>query len=274
MSRLAPLVKRPRRTLGALATVLAAAGLTVASGADFTAPSANPANTFSTGTLSMSNSAANAAVLTASNLRPGDSSSGTVDIANTGSLSGAFTLTEQRHRQRHRQPALDQARTSTVDRLRHLRRRDRADLRRRRRQSPSTARHARQMGTTGHAVDGARHVRRERQAPLPVPRRRSTARPATTTRATARPSRSPGTPPDRSRPKTGGTGMLARRVIRVATTLLLAAGVLPRRPPGAAGARRLPALRDRQRLDDRHLRPRLGRVRRGRPGRATCRWAT
>jgi hypothetical protein len=94
MSRLALLVKRPRRVLGALATILAAAGLTVASGADFTAQSANPANTFSTGTLSMSNSSDNAAILTASNLRPGDSSTGTVDIANTGSLSGAFTLTK------------------------------------------------------------------------------------------------------------------------------------------------------------------------------------
>ena len=94
MSRLALLVKRPRRTLGALATVLAAAGLTVASGADFTAQSANPANTFSAGTLSMSNSADNAAVLTASNLRPGDTSTGTVDIANTGSLAGAFTLSK------------------------------------------------------------------------------------------------------------------------------------------------------------------------------------
>jgi spore coat-associated protein N len=94
MSRLALLVTRPRRTLGALATVLAAAGLTAASGADFTAQSANPANTFSTGTLSMSNSADNAAVLTASNLRPGDPAAvGTVDIANSGSLSGAFTLT-------------------------------------------------------------------------------------------------------------------------------------------------------------------------------------
>jgi hypothetical protein len=92
MSRLAPLVKRPRRTLAALATVLAATGLTVASGADFTAQSANPSNTFATGTLTMSNSADNAAILTASNLRPGDTSSGTVDIANTGSLSGAFTV--------------------------------------------------------------------------------------------------------------------------------------------------------------------------------------
>ena len=94
MSRLASLVRHPRRTLGALASVLAATGLTVASGADFTAQSANPANTFTAGTLSMTNSADNAAILTASNLRPGDPASvGTVDIANTGSLSGAFTLT-------------------------------------------------------------------------------------------------------------------------------------------------------------------------------------
>ena len=94
MSRLAPLVKRPRRTLAALATVLAATGLTVASGADFTASSANPSNTFATGTLTISNSNAGGAILTAAGLRPGDPAvSGTVDIANSGSLSGAFTLT-------------------------------------------------------------------------------------------------------------------------------------------------------------------------------------
>jgi spore coat-associated protein N len=93
MSRLALLVKRPRRTLAALATVIAAVGLTVASGADFTAQSANPANTFSTGTLTMSNSADNAAILSMSGMRPNDTKEGTVDIKNTGSLSGAFTLT-------------------------------------------------------------------------------------------------------------------------------------------------------------------------------------
>src|SRR5262245_25439456 len=93
MSRTATLVRHPRRILGALAMVLAAVGLTVASGADFTAQSANPSNTFSAGTLSMSNSNDGAAILTASGMRPGDTSTGTVDIANTGSLSGAFTLT-------------------------------------------------------------------------------------------------------------------------------------------------------------------------------------
>jgi hypothetical protein len=94
LSRLAPLTRHPRRTLATLATVLAAVGVTVASGADFTASSANPANVFSTGTLSMNNSASNSAILTASGLRPGGTpATGTVDIANTGSLSGTFTLT-------------------------------------------------------------------------------------------------------------------------------------------------------------------------------------
>ena len=94
MPRLAPLTRHPRRTLATLATVLTAVGITVASGADFTASSANPANTFSTGTLSMFNSASNSAVLTASNLTPGGTPAvGTVDIANTGSLAGTFTLT-------------------------------------------------------------------------------------------------------------------------------------------------------------------------------------
>ncbi len=93
MSRLHVLVHRPRRTLAALATVLVAVGITAASGASFTATSANPGNTFATGTLTMSNSNAGAAILTASNLRPGDSATpGQVDIENTGSLSGAFSV--------------------------------------------------------------------------------------------------------------------------------------------------------------------------------------
>ena len=42
----------------------------------------------------MGNAKAGAAILTASNMKPGDpASKGTVDIKNTGSLAGAFTLT-------------------------------------------------------------------------------------------------------------------------------------------------------------------------------------
>ena len=93
MSRLQALVAQPRTALGALLTLLLAAGAVAGSGADFTASSANPTNTFSAGTLTIGNSKNATAILTAANMRPGDpATTGTVDITNTGSLSGAFTL--------------------------------------------------------------------------------------------------------------------------------------------------------------------------------------
>jgi hypothetical protein len=94
MSRLSVLVSRPRRTLAALATVLVAVGITAASGADFTATSANADTTFATGTLTIENSkAAQAIFASTSDMRPGDPArKGEVDIKNTGSLSGAFKL--------------------------------------------------------------------------------------------------------------------------------------------------------------------------------------
>jgi hypothetical protein len=91
VSRLSALAAHPRRTVGALAVVLAAAGVTVGSGANFTAHSANPANTFTAGTLTIGTSQASA-LLSAANLKPGGTANGTVDIENTGTLSGAFTL--------------------------------------------------------------------------------------------------------------------------------------------------------------------------------------
>jgi spore coat-associated protein N len=92
MSRLRLLAANPRLALGALLTLLLAAAAVVGSGADFTASSANPANTFAAGTLSILNSKEGTAVLSASNLKPTGSSVGTVDIQNSGGLSGAFTL--------------------------------------------------------------------------------------------------------------------------------------------------------------------------------------
>jgi hypothetical protein len=93
MTRLQVLVSQPKLALGALLTLLLAAAAVVGSGADFTATSANPSNTFASGTLSIANSKEGTAVLTASGLRPnGTAATGTVDIENTGSLSGAFTL--------------------------------------------------------------------------------------------------------------------------------------------------------------------------------------
>jgi hypothetical protein len=95
MSRFKILAANPRRALAALATVLVAVGVTGASGADFTAQTANPTNVFTAGTLSMTNSKNNAAILTASNMRPGaPATTGEVDIKNTGSLSAPFTLSK------------------------------------------------------------------------------------------------------------------------------------------------------------------------------------
>ena len=94
MSRLSVLVSRPRRTLAALATVLVAVGITAASGADFTATSANADTTFATGTLTIENTKeAQAIFASTSDMRPGDPArTGQVDIKNAGTLSGVFKL--------------------------------------------------------------------------------------------------------------------------------------------------------------------------------------
>jgi hypothetical protein len=93
MSRLQVLLAQPRLALGALVSLALATAAVAGSGADFTAASANPANTFATGTLAMVNSKAGAAILTAADLEPsGAAATGDVDIQNSGSLSGTFTL--------------------------------------------------------------------------------------------------------------------------------------------------------------------------------------
>src|ERR1700684_558564 len=83
----------PRKVLLAFGGLLIAAALAVGSGANFNSTSANPSNVFSAGTISQSNSKASAAVLTASNMVPGNTTTGTVNIQNTGNANGTFTLT-------------------------------------------------------------------------------------------------------------------------------------------------------------------------------------
>jgi spore coat-associated protein N len=93
VGRIAFLAKQPKRTLGALAVLVAATGVVAGSGANFTASSANPSNSFATGSLSILNSKENAAILTAANMVPGGTpTTGTVDISNTGTIAGTFTL--------------------------------------------------------------------------------------------------------------------------------------------------------------------------------------
>jgi spore coat-associated protein N len=87
-------IKRPRRTLGALALALCAIGVAIGSGADFSARTANPSNTFSAGSLTMDNSKSGAAIFSATNMKPGGAAqTGVVDIKNTGSIDGVFKLT-------------------------------------------------------------------------------------------------------------------------------------------------------------------------------------
>src|SRR5215207_11413644 len=92
MTTLDFVARHPMRVLGALSALIAAVAVAVGSSASFTASSANPSNTFAAGTLSILNSKEGLAVLTASGMKPGDSATGTVDVQNTGSLSGAFLL--------------------------------------------------------------------------------------------------------------------------------------------------------------------------------------
>ena len=63
--------KAAQRTLGALAVLVAATGVVIGSGANFTASSANPNNSFAAGSLSILNDKENAAILTATDMVPG-----------------------------------------------------------------------------------------------------------------------------------------------------------------------------------------------------------
>ncbi|MDX6555403.1 MAG: spore coat-associated protein [Miltoncostaeaceae bacterium] len=86
---------RHKRSIVGLATVLAAAAVAVGSGATFTSQSANAESSFVSGTLTQSNSKDGVAVVTGSDMKPGDVRTGDVTITNTGSLPGVFTLEEQ-----------------------------------------------------------------------------------------------------------------------------------------------------------------------------------
>jgi spore coat-associated protein N len=90
-------VKHPRRTIAALATGLVAISVAAGSGADFSSEAANPANTFTAGSLTIDDSRDGAAIFSPSNMKPGaPAQTGTVDIANNGSLPGVFTLSRDR----------------------------------------------------------------------------------------------------------------------------------------------------------------------------------
>lgn len=83
-----------RKVLVPLATLLAAGGIAVGSGATFTSSSSNVGSSYATGSLTQSNSNEDAAIFSGADLKPGDVETGTVTITNTGSLPATFKLTE------------------------------------------------------------------------------------------------------------------------------------------------------------------------------------
>lgn len=64
------------------------------SSALFTAQTSNPSTSAATGTLKMTNSKTGAAIFTLTNLKPGDTGSGTVLITNSGTLPGTYSVTQ------------------------------------------------------------------------------------------------------------------------------------------------------------------------------------
>jgi hypothetical protein len=79
-------------TAGAL-SALAAVAIPGTFGS-FNATTTNPSNSAAAGTLQMTNSQSGAAIVTLSNIRPGDSQAGTLTIKNSGTLTADMYLSE------------------------------------------------------------------------------------------------------------------------------------------------------------------------------------
>lgn len=85
---------RSKKVLAPLAVLLAAGALAVGSGATFTSTTSNSISSVTSGTLTHTNSEDGKAIITASDIKPGDSMTGTLTLANTGSLAGTLSLVE------------------------------------------------------------------------------------------------------------------------------------------------------------------------------------
>jgi hypothetical protein len=79
-------------SLVVLALLAVALESLVFSDASYTAGSANPANVFTSGSLSHTNDREGTVIVDAADLRPGTSKQGTVTITGTGTLTGAYVL--------------------------------------------------------------------------------------------------------------------------------------------------------------------------------------
>jgi hypothetical protein len=77
--------------LAALASISLVLGTAIFSGANFTSKSANSAS-LAAGSIQLSSTAPNLAIVSASGMKPGDSREGTISIGNQGDVAGIVTL--------------------------------------------------------------------------------------------------------------------------------------------------------------------------------------
>ena len=82
-----------RRAIAMLGAVLLAAALTVGSGANFNASSANANNVIAAGIVAVNNPSAGSAALTVTGLAPGHSGTGSLDLSNSGDIAADWSLT-------------------------------------------------------------------------------------------------------------------------------------------------------------------------------------
>jgi hypothetical protein len=87
-------LKRALLSLVVLASLAVALQSVVFSGADFTAASTDPGNSFTAGDLAHTNSGDGQVVIDAAGMVPGASKSTTLTLTGSGDLTGAYTLSE------------------------------------------------------------------------------------------------------------------------------------------------------------------------------------
>ena len=107
----------PRRMVIALGGLVVASAVALGSGANFNASSGNPGSFVSAGTVKVTDSLAGQSILSVSQLKPGGSTSATVNIQNGGTVPAGFTLTKDNLVDTPASPALSSDLTLVVQDL-------------------------------------------------------------------------------------------------------------------------------------------------------------
>jgi hypothetical protein len=108
-------ISRRARALACLLLLLAVSAVTATSGATFTGSSDNPRNTFSSGTLSLTNSKGGGYILSAKGIRPGQSVSGTLTLTSAGDYETSVSAANLGITNTPASPALASALTFLVE---------------------------------------------------------------------------------------------------------------------------------------------------------------